>query len=183
MPAAVDSVFDVAFWFTDKALNDNEYLQPSKLQSLLYLSQSYYAIAHKGKKLFPAIFVVEEMGPIEPSIHRAWTRGRPVFDENKIASQEIKVFLESIWRRFGHHSNEHLSKLCRRTLGYQAAFERGYRAEIDFDKMAEGISLGGNLPELDQVVRPKLVRSSATGRAVEVKAWTPPVLDKNKHKS
>ena len=26
MPAAVDSAFDVAFWFADMALNENEYL-------------------------------------------------------------------------------------------------------------------------------------------------------------
>ena len=50
----------MAFWFCDRALNDNEYLQPGKLQSLLYLSQAYYATAYNGKKLVPAIFVADE---------------------------------------------------------------------------------------------------------------------------
>ena len=40
MPAAVDSVFDVAFWFTDQALNENEYLQPLKLLVLFWFGES-----------------------------------------------------------------------------------------------------------------------------------------------
>jgi len=183
MPAAVDSVFDVAFWFTDQALNENEYLQPLKLQSLLYLSQSYYGVAYNGTKLVPAIFIAEEAGPIEPSVRQAWTRGRPVFDENKVVDPDVSIFLESIWRRFGHHSGEYLSKLCRRTPAYQAASIRGVRSEISLNQMIEDVNLGDDLPELKQVVRPKLVRSSSTGRAVEVKAWSPPVLNKNKIKN
>ena len=34
MPADVSNAFDVAFWFADTALNENEYLQPQKLQRL-----------------------------------------------------------------------------------------------------------------------------------------------------
>ncbi|MEE2999927.1 MAG: hypothetical protein VX693_08380 [Pseudomonadota bacterium] len=178
MPSAVDSIFDIAFWFTDRALNDNEYLQPSKLQYLLYLSQSYYAASYDGKKFFPAIFVAEEDGPIEPSLHRAWTRGRPNFDGITKLTDEISIFSDSIWRRFGHHSVEHLSKLCRRTPAYQSAYKRGVRAEIILEQMMEDITGAQDLPELKQVVKPKLVRSSSTGRAVEVKAWSPPILKK-----
>jgi uncharacterized phage-associated protein len=180
MPSAVNSVFDIAFWFTDRALNDNEYLQPLKLQYLLYLSQSYYGAAYNGRKLFPAIFVAEIGGPVEPSVHRAWARERPNFEGIVVLSDDIKVFSDSIWRRFGHHSSEHLSKLCCRTPAYQTAFTRGIRAEIILKQMIDDIALAGDLPELLQVVKPKLVRSSNTGRAVEVKAWSPPVLDKNK---
>jgi uncharacterized phage-associated protein len=183
MTSAVDSVFDIAFWFTDRALNDDEYLQPLKLQCLLYLSQSYYAVAYDGKKLFPAMFVAEEFGPIEPSVNRAWTRGRPNFNGITILSDDIKFFSDSIWRRFGHHSSEHLSKLCRKGPAFQAAYKRGIRAEIILKKMIEDINFKHNLPELQQVVKPKIVRSSNTGRAVEVKAWSPPFLDKNKIKT
>ena len=34
-----ESVFDVAEWFLDTALNDGEYLQPMKMQYLMFLSQ------------------------------------------------------------------------------------------------------------------------------------------------
>ena len=40
MPAAVDSAFELAFWFCDRALNDGEYLQPIKMHYLMYLSQA-----------------------------------------------------------------------------------------------------------------------------------------------
>ncbi|GEM_PF-5893832 len=32
MPSDVNNAFDVAFWFADTALNENEYLQQQKLQ-------------------------------------------------------------------------------------------------------------------------------------------------------
>ena len=103
MPAAVDSVFDIAFWFSDRALNDNEYLQPVKLQYLLYLSQSYFAVAYNGKKLVPAIFIAEEIGPIEPSVHRAWTRGRPTFDGDLTLEADVQTFVDSLRTFFGLH--------------------------------------------------------------------------------
>lgn len=180
MSSSVNSVFDIAFWLADRALNENEYLQPLKLQYLLYLSQSYYAIAYNGKKLFPAIFVAEEEGPIEPSLNRAWTRGRPNFDGIEKLNNNTKAFCDSIWRRFGHHSAEHLAKLCRKTPAYQIAYKIEKRAEIIFEQSTNVMSLGQELPELEQVVKPKLVRSSNTGRAVEVKAWSPRQLEKKR---
>ena len=60
MPAsAVSSTFDVVVWFTDRALNDGEYLQPTKLHRLMYLAQGYFAVAYRGEKLMPATFVVD----------------------------------------------------------------------------------------------------------------------------
>ena len=60
MPADVSNAFDIAFWFADTALNENEYLQPQKLQRLLFIAQSYYCIVQKGRKLMPAVFVADE---------------------------------------------------------------------------------------------------------------------------
>ena len=57
MPADVGSAFDVAFWFADMALHDNEYMQPQKLQRLLFIAQGYYTVAFAGRKLMPAVFV------------------------------------------------------------------------------------------------------------------------------
>ena len=176
MASAVDSIFDVAFWFADRALNDNEYLQSIKLQYLLYLSQSYFAAAYNGKKFFPAVFVAEDEGPIEPSLNRAWAGGRPNFQGITKLADDISLFTDSIWRRFGHHSSQHLSKLCRRTPAFQFAYEQGIRAEITLEQMMKDITGAKQLPELKQVVKPKLVRSSNTGRAVEITAWSPPIL-------
>jgi len=66
MAAEVNNAFDVAFFFADTALAENEYLQPQKLQGLLFLSQAYFAVAFEGRKLMPAVFVADERRPLEP---------------------------------------------------------------------------------------------------------------------
>ena len=175
MPAAVESVFDMAFWFCDRALNEDEYLQPGKLQSLLYLAQAYYATAYNGKKLVPAIFVADETGPLEPSVYRAWIDGRPMFGGTNTLSEDVLIFGDSIWRRFGHHSAEYLSKICVKSPPYLSAIKRGRRAEIYIEDMVEAFTRGSNSPALDKVVKPKVMRSHK-GRAVEVKAWAPKVV-------
>ena len=175
MPAAVDSAFELAFWFCDRALNDGEYLQPIKMHYLMYLSQAYFATAYNGKRMVPAIFVADEVGPIEPSVFRAWVQGRPKFEGKNIISDDAAAFADSVWRRFGHHSADHLAKLCRKSPAYLAALDKGKRAEIDLKQMVASFSNAENAPAVDQVVRPKMMRSHK-GRAVEVKSWTPPKI-------
>ncbi|MDP6430258.1 MAG: DUF4065 domain-containing protein [Rhodospirillales bacterium] len=172
MPSAVDSAFEVAFWFSDRALNDNEYLQPIKLQYLMFLAQSYYAVAYEGKRLVPAIFVAEEVGPIEPAIYQTFTRGRPNIEVSVELDDDVRSFVDSIWRRFGHHSAEYLAKLCRRNPAYKEALKRGRRAEISLDDMRKTFIASTETPAVESVVKPKVMRSH-TGRAVEVKAWAP----------
>jgi len=173
MPAAVDSVFELAFWFADKALNENEYLQPLKMQQLLFLAQSYYAVATKGKKLIPAVFVAEDMGPVEPSSYVAFTHGRPALEVNMFLDPDVEDFIDSIWRRFGHHSSEHLAKLTQRNPAYREARRRAPRTEIPLAAMQKSFTRAAETPAIDQVVRPKLMRSQS-GKPVAVKAWAPP---------
>ena len=45
MTPAVQSSFDVAYWFFDRALNENEYIQPQKLHRLMFLAPAYFAVA------------------------------------------------------------------------------------------------------------------------------------------
>ena len=172
MPAAVNSVFDIAFWFSDRALNDNEYLQPIKLQYLMFLAQAYYAVAYEGKRLVPAIFVADEKGPIEPSVYQAFVGGRPNIQVDLILDDDVQSFVDSIWRRFGHHSAEYLSKLCRRNPAYRLALTRGDRAEIPVEDIRKSFIASDETPAMDQVIKPKLVRSHK-GRAVQVSSWKP----------
>ena len=175
MPAAVDSVFEVAFWFNDRALNDNEYLQPTKLQYLMFLAQAYYAVAYDGKRLVPAIFVADEIGPIEPSVYAAYVRGRPSLTIDIRFDDDVASFVDSIWRRFGHHSTEYLAKLCRRNPAYKAALKRGRRAEIPLAELRKSFMAAAktaDAPALEQVVKPKVTRTH-TGRAVVAQAWKP----------
>jgi len=175
MPSAVDSVFDLAFWFSDRALNDNEYLQPIKLQHLLYLTQAYYAVAYNGKRFVPAIFVADETGPIEPSVYRAWIEGRPSFERVPDIPEDAKNFADSVWRRFGQPPAEELGKMCRKSPAYRISLKRGNRAEIHLEEMIKAFTKAHDTPGVDQVVRPKVMRSHK-GRPVTVKSWTPPTV-------
>ena len=82
----------------------------------------------------------------------------------------MQTFVDSVWRRFGHHSAEYLSKICRRTPAYRAALKRGFCAEIYLDEMRDDFTKAHDTPVVKQVVKPKVVRSHK-GRAVAVRAW------------
>ncbi len=172
MPAAAQSAIDVAFWFTDHALHQNEYLQPQKLQRLLFLAQAYYAVAYDGRKLMPAVFVADELGPIEPNIYKAFSRGRPDVEADFFMPLELEEFLDAVWRRFGHHSAEHLTRLAKRTMAYKRAIKKGKRAEITLDSMRLSFVRSDETPNVDRIVKPKMMRSQ-DGKAVAVKAWMP----------
>lgn len=172
MPADVKSAFDIAFWFADTALNENEYMQPQKLQRLLFLSQAYYSVAYPKRKLMPAVFVADEMGPIEPNIYLSFSQGRPKVDVDIFLPHEVEEFLSSIWRQFGRHSVERLNTLTNETLAYKQARNRGDRAEIPLDMMRMSFIRGETGPRVEQVVKPKIMRTQ-DGKPVVVKAWTP----------
>ncbi len=174
MPADVNNAFDVAFWFADTALNENEYLQQQKLQRLLYIAQGYYAIVHKGRKLMPAVFVADESGPIEPNIFMAFSRGRPNIEAELFLPHEVEEFLSQLWRRFGHMPVDRLNAISKETSAYKNALERGPRAEISLREMSRAFIESREGPGASQVAKQKVYRTQ-DGRPVQVKAWMPGV--------
>lgn len=182
-PAAVQSSFDVAYWFVDRALNDNEYIQPQKLHRLMFLSQAYFAVAYNGRPLMPAVFVADQFGPIEPNVFRACSIQRPPIETIPL-SEPVSQFLDSVWRRFGSQSANSLSTLVNGHPPYRDALEKGPRAEISLTAMVKfyGRKAAPNEPQrsgpsfeapaLEQVVRPKIMVSQ-DGKPVSVKKWTP----------
>ncbi len=172
MPADVDNAFDVAFWFADTALNENEYLQPQKLQRLMFIAQAYYSVAFNGRRLMPAAFVADEMGPIEPNIYIAFSKGRPEVDAQLFLPYEVETFLDGIWRRFGHHSTERLNSMTKDTSAYKQAYKQGNRAKISLDAMRLSFARAEKTPGVAQVIKPKIFRTQS-GKPVTVKAWNP----------
>ncbi|HJN61437.1 MAG TPA: hypothetical protein QF630_10380 [Alphaproteobacteria bacterium] len=71
MTPIVSSTFDIVHWFLQRGELSHVYVSPLKLQRLLYLAQASYAGQHDGAPLMPSIFVVSEVGPLEPNIYRA----------------------------------------------------------------------------------------------------------------
>lgn len=176
--AAVESSFDVAYWFVDRALNENEYIQPQKLHRLMFLAQAYFAVAYNGRMLMPAVFVADEIGPVEPGVYRACAIQRPAIDPKPL-SEPVMRFLDSVWRRFGQHSSEHLNQTIRRHPPYAAAMAKGLRSEITLKAMiafygkkdsAANEALGA--PSLAQIVPSRLMRSQS-GKPVAVQKWMP----------
>jgi len=186
MPRAplTDSAFDAAFWLLDRALDDNEYLNPRKLHRLLYLAQAYFAVSRNGQPLIPGVFVADADGPLEPTLFRAFAYSRPHVDVQPIPDVG-KQLLDSVWRRFGAHSTDHLTKTVKRHTPYADAFRAGPRSIITLEALAafygrpprrpeEGIGVltDSGAPAIDQVLRPRVMRSQ-TGKPVNVHQWRP----------
>jgi uncharacterized phage-associated protein len=180
-PTAVETCFEVACWFLDRALNDGEYLQPPKMQRLMYLAQAYFGVVQHGAKLMPATFIAAEDGPTEPTIFRAFARGRPMIDLKPMDEAALHV-LDSVWRQFGSHSVDKLNDLVKRHPPYADAFAAAPCAEI---ALADMIAFYGErtvkrtrgesasaAPSAEKVMRPKVLRN-ASGKPVSVKGWAP----------
>ncbi len=182
-PPLTDSAFDVAFWLLDRALDDNEYLNPRKLHRLMYLAQAYFAVANAGHLLMPATFVADADGPQEPTLFRAFAYSRPRIDLQPIPDSG-RTLLDSIWRRFGAHSTDHLTKALKRHPPYADAYRTAPRSVITVEALVtfygrkpdkrEGIGAltTSGAPHIEQVLRPRVMRSQS-GRPVNVHQWRP----------
>ncbi len=173
MPAAVKSAFDIAFWFADRALADNEYLQPQKLQRLLFLSHAYYASVTGGGKLMPAVFVADELGPVEPNVYLAFSKHRPDVDIDIFLPEDVEPVLMEIWRRFGRRSVEALTDLTKETAAYREAATRGPRAEIAFEAMRRCFAKSDKPAASRGLASQRMLRTQ-DGRPVQVRTWVPP---------
>ncbi len=172
MPTEVSNAFEVAFFFMDLAQDKNEYLQPQKLHGLMFLAQSYYAVATSGRKLMPAVFVTDERGPIEPNIYIACSKGRPNIDADLFISRELEEFLNAIWRRFGSYPTDKITSIIKNTSAFKAAKKRGSRAEIYLSDMELSFNQNQNIPNVENLTKSKVYRTQS-GRSVKIKAWSP----------
>jgi uncharacterized phage-associated protein len=183
-PTAVESCFEVACWFLDRALNDGEYLQPQKLQRLIYLAQAYFGVVQHGWKLMPATFIAHDDGPLEPTIYRAFARGRPTIDLKPV-EEEARHVMDSVWRQFGSYSIDRLNELVKKHPPYANAYAVAPSTEIDFETMvafygekpsSRRSSVTAEPTSAKKVMRPKLMRN-ATGKPVSVNRWMPKRVD------
>lgn len=172
MPTDVNNAFKVAFWFEDTALNHKEYLQPQKMQRLLFIAQAYYAVINNGRKLMPSVFVADELGPIEPNVFVAFSRGRPNIDIDSKLLPDVEDYLLAIWKRFGHYSIKNLDKLTKDSSAYKNALKRGKRAEITIQAMERSFAKPQEAKSAKMIKKPKVYRTQS-GRAVHVKKWKP----------
>lgn len=180
---AVKSSLDVVFWFSDRALNDREYIQPQKLHRLMYLAQAYYSVAYPGRKLMPATFIADTMGPVEPTLFHVFAYGRPHMVEANPIPEPVEQFLDGIWRRFGQYTADQLTKKLASHDPVAEAMAKGVDQEIPLSAMVKYYAADAahkkNAPLGEQVVRPRLMRSQG-GKAVAVSNWAPKALGSKK---
>lgn len=169
MQLAVKSSFDVAIWFLDRARAEDSYLQPRKLQYFLFFAQGHYAASFRGQRLMPSIFVIDEAGPLDPNLNRAFEQGRPNVVETPL-NEEVSVFLDAIWRRYRDDDPLKLDRLISRYGTDEDSIERRDGSEIAISAMMRMFGRDGEKKDTG----PKMLRT-ATGKAVKVTAWTPPV--------
>tara|TARA_Y100001936_G_scaffold252375_1_gene311754 strand:- start:12229 stop:12762 length:534 start_codon:yes stop_codon:yes gene_type:complete len=168
MQPAVNSSFDVAIWFLDRARSENSYLQPRKLQFLLFFAQGHYAGAYQGRRLMPSVFVVDEAGPLDPNLYRAFEQGRPNVSEVSM-DEEILVFLDAIWRRYRDDEPMKLDRLISRYGKNDVAIENRDGSEVGISSMMHMFARDDDKKNK----QPKMLRTY-TGKAVKAIPWRPP---------
>ena len=169
-PAAPTS-FDIAIWFLDRARAEDTYLQPRRLQCLLFLAQAHFAAANDGQPLMPAFFVVDDSGPLDPNVHRTLQNGRPDIEESPLAPEILK-FLSAVWGRYKNADALRLDQLiARRGVNEEAVCNRD-QSEITLLAMQRMFGAGKGGKNKNKIVGPTLAET-ASGRKVTITKWSP----------
>lgn len=166
IPAAATSL-DVAVWFLDRARAEDTYLQPRKLQCLLFLAQAHFAAAYGGRPLMPSFFVVDEGGPMDPNLYRILENGRPDFVPTPLP-EEVVVFLGAVWRRYRDADALRLDQIVARRGAGEEAIRRRNRSEVTLDAMRRMFRRDRGSPGGG----PRVARTFS-GREVTITAWSP----------
>jgi len=138
-PPVIGSALEAAIWLIVKAAADKVQIDPRKLNLLLYLGQCRHMAEHDGRSLFPASFVADAEGPVEPNVTLALQMGlnapqEPTLDEH--ATRQ----LEDVWRRFGALPAVGLMKLIAADGVWQPLAARAPGAEIQRASLAKALA-------------------------------------------
>lgn len=72
----------------------------------------------------PAHFIATKKGPIEPNLYQLMMGGLPQLDPPPQAPSDGAIaFLEVVWRKYGHHSPDHLLKVISRDEAFFKTME------------------------------------------------------------
>jgi uncharacterized phage-associated protein len=166
-PATTNS-FDVAIWFLERARAEDNYLQPRKLQCLLFLTQGHFAAAYDGRRMMPSIFVVDDTGPIDPNLYRVFENGRPDVSETPLP-EDITVFLDAIWRQYGADDALQLDQLIGRMGASEPEIRSRDGSEVGLDVMQRVFKR----QDRKKGKEPRVMKMH-DGRPVTVSQWAPP---------
>ena len=127
-----NSSLDVAYWFINKAKQENIYLETEKLQHLLFLAQNQYALEQKGKMLMPCLFLCGDDGFFEPTLKKIFAQGRPILHLTQL-TQNVTSFLEKIWQEFKELSIAQIRYIIMQKPIYTKCREQGINSVASWD--------------------------------------------------
>jgi len=169
---ATNSSLDVAYWFIDRAEQDNLYLENEKLQHLLFLSQKLYAQENDRQMLMPCLFLCDEQGFFEPTLKKIFTQGRPFMRLAPLDSA-ISEFLENIWHKYGTLSVTEFKRVVMQMPIYAQCYRQGERSVVEWDSLVDKSSQYGTMYDstLKSAFRKKVLVSQ--NGPVVVSQWQP----------
>lgn len=132
---AINSAFDAANWFLKKSESEGFYLEPEKLQHLIFLAQMHYSLPNDGNYLFPSLFICDHSGFVEPTLQKALSFGRPLMEIPEF-SEPINNFLDLIWQKYSPLSIKALADFIKKTSGYTKHYQSGRRNIVDVSNIA-----------------------------------------------
>ena len=174
MRPAAATTLDVATWFLERARGEDTYLQPRKLQGLLFLAQAHYAVACNGRRLLPSVFVFDEGGPMDPNVYRVFENGRPAYSMTPLGDSVV-AFLDAIWRRYRNADALRLDQVIASHGRTEPAIQRRDGSEVTLAAMRRMFGAAvqsGTAAQKPAGNQPKVMRLH-TGRKVSVKKWVP----------
>ena len=167
----VESAVDVAYWFFDKASDENKILDENKMQALLFWSLLTYAKAYNREMLFPALFVCDDEGFYEPNLKKILELGRPFLPRGKF-TPKITDFLNEMWKKFASKSFAELQKIIRTSCVYKENAKNGAKVLVDFHSIVESLNKSSIIADDDGNRNKPKVLLSQHGPVI-VSPWKP----------
>lgn len=165
----LDNVIDLAYWFFDKAADENCNIDNTKTQCLIFLAQIKYAELHKKIPLAPAVFVCDDSGIYEPNLKKILHLGRPLLPKISFPS-EINTFLNSVWNEFALLSTEKIETLIKNFNIYREYHQKNKKIILDFKSLVESLNKNSKIDVIN--CTEKKILNSLNGPVV-VSQWLP----------
>lgn len=172
--SAVSSSIEVAYWFMLRFQEKNDYLQPYKLQRLLYLSQAYYVALKEGVYLFPSLFLADELGPLDAGVYNVFQYGIPPL-ENPRFTGDVETFLQAIIRRFGGRSAQALMDIIHKDNVYRKIYEKTPGSVIPLEMLHRVYKEKSNASNIANQLETSTMRilHNQYGKPCSVTSWIP----------
>ena len=175
------SGFDVALWFHQRAIREDERIGVDRLHWLVFMSQLLFAERYNGQMLIPCYFVVRKQAPIEPHVDAIFSRGHPVLGASNLP-MEATLFLEDIWLQRSNICSQGVLAALRGNPAFQQVLATGEGSTISFETLLHIAALEKKHSSVKKQVasnQSDIEEILDDGRVI--RRWQPKVSKPNRH--